>query len=164
MDNLDIRYSEVKDLDDLLKWLSNPEINNWLLMSKKKEIEASASNCIGFSKYKSSLTGVVDNKVCAIGTLFLMPYKKLAHHAMFYLIVDKKYQRKGVGSDMLKNLINLAQNHFKLESIYVEVFEDCPLISLLRKFNFERLAYQEKFVKDKNNKYLARVLYDLWLK
>ena len=92
-----------------------------------------------------------------------MPYQKLKHQAMFYLVVDKKYQNKGIGSQMLKNLLNLAKTYFKLESIYTEVFEGSPLIPLLKKFNFEELAFQEKYLKVKNN-YKARILFDIWLK
>ena len=99
----------------------------------------------------------------SIGTLFLMPYKKLAHEAMIYLIVDEDFRKKGIGSDMLKNLIHLAKNHFKLESLFVEVFEGCKIISLLEKFKFEKFAAQEKYIKD-NNQYKTRIMFDLWLK
>jgi len=164
MDGLNIRYSNMKDYDYLVRWLRDPDNNKWFSFSTKREIETSAKNWISFSRYKASITGVIDNKVCAIGTLFLMPYKKLIHHSMFYLIVDKKYRNRGIGSDMLKNLMNLGQNYFKLESIFTEVFEGCPLISLLKKFNFEQFAYQEMYVKENTDQYLARILFDIWFK
>ena len=163
MKNLDIRYTNQNDLYFLEKMLNDPDNNKWFPVSTKKEIEDFSKNWINFSKYRSSLTGVTDNRPCAIGTLFLMPYKKVSHLAMFYLIVDKDYRKRGVGSDMLKNLINLSKNYFKLESIYIEVFEGCPVISLLKKFNFEQFAFQEMYIKDKDQ-YLSRVLFDLWFK
>jgi RimJ/RimL family protein N-acetyltransferase len=162
MEELEIRYTNQKDMPYLKKWLEDPDNNRWFPFSAKKEIEDSVKNWIGFSKYHSSLTGVLDKQTCAIGTLFLMPYRKLAHHAMFYLIVDKNYRKKGIGSDMLKNLMNLAQNYFKLESIYAEVFEGCPLIRVLKKFNFQQFAYQEMYVKENKDQYLARMLFDIW--
>ena len=55
-----------------------------------------------------------------IATLFLMPYKKVSHISMLYLIVDPKYQRKGVGSSLLKNIMHYAKK-FKLESIHVSL-------------------------------------------
>ena len=161
MKELEIRYTNLKDLDYLLNWLKDPDTNKWLPMSTQQEIESIAKNWIGFSRYNASLTGVYNNQVCAIGTLLLMPYKKLSHHAMFYLVVAKEFRNKGIGDTMLKNLINLAQKHFKLESIFVEVYEGCSLISLLEKNKFEKCAYQEKFVKE-NNQYLARILFDIW--
>ncbi len=162
MKELEIRYSNQKDLTFLEKWLIDPDNNKWFSFSLKKEIEESAKNWISFHKYRASLTGVINNQVCAIGTLFLMPYRKLAHHAMFYMIVDKNHRKKGIGSDMLKNLMNLAQNYFKLESIYTEVFEGCPMISLLKKFNFEQFGYQPMYVQENNDKYLARILFNIW--
>jgi len=164
MKELEIRYSNLKDLTFLEKWLKDPDNNKWFPFCEKKEIEESAKNWIGFSKYRASLTGIMQKQVCAIGTLFLMPYRKLAHHAMFYLIVDKNCRKKGIGHDMLKNLMNLAQNYFNLESIYTEVFEGCPMINLLKKNNFEQFAYQPMYVKENKDKYLARILFDIWFK
>lgn len=163
MNELDIRYSINSDFDLLFKWLKDSENNKWFAFSTKKEIENSAKNWIGFSKFQASLTGVLNKQVVSVGTLYLMPYRKLAHEAMIYLIVDKDFRKKGIGSDMLKNLIHLAKNNFKLESLFAEVFDGCELISLLEKFKFEKFAIQEKYIKD-NNQYKTRVLFDLWLK
>jgi RimJ/RimL family protein N-acetyltransferase len=162
MKELEIRYSNLKDLPFLEKWLKDPDNNKWFPCSLNKEIEESAKNWISFYRYNASLTGLLNNQVCAIGTIFLMPYRKLAHHAMFYLIVDKNYRNKGIGSDMLKNLMNLAQNYFKLESIYTEVFEGCLMIDLLKKFKFEQFAYQPMYIKEDKDKYLARILFNIW--
>lgn len=162
MKELDIRYSNQNDLGFLEMSLKDPENIKWFPFGTKKEIEEGVRNWIAFSKYRASLTGVINNEVCSIGTLFLMPYRKLAHLAMFYLLVDKNHRKKGIGSDMIKNLINLAQKYFKLESIYAEVYEGCPIISLLNKFNFEQFAYQPGYIKENNDKYLARILYGIW--
>ncbi len=160
MENFQIRFTEQNDLGPLLEWLNEPEIIKWFPMSTKREIEDSAKNWIGFSKFKCSLSGVYNNETVAIATLFLMPYKKLMHHSMFYLVVDKKHQRKGIGSKMLEALINLAKEEFNFESIYIEIFEGCPAASLLEKFKFTKFATQPMFVKEKD-KYLSRTLYEL---
>jgi RimJ/RimL family protein N-acetyltransferase len=164
MKDLDIRYTEMKDFENLILWLNDKENNKWFPFSTKEEIEDSARNWINFSKYRSSLTGVKDNKVVAIGTLFLMPYRKLIHHCMFYLIVDKDYRNQGVGTDMLKNLVNLAKNYFRLESIFAEVYEGCPIIPLLKNNNFNEFAKQDNFIKEDNKHYLPRILFDIWFK
>ena len=164
MKDLDIRYTSMKDLKQLLEWVKKPENSKWFPFTTKNEIESSAKNWIAFSKYRASLTGSLNNEIVAIGTLFLMPYKKLAHEAMFYLIVDEKHRREGIGQDMLKNLINLAQNHFKLETVFAEVYAGCPIIGLLKKMKFEKSATQEKYVKEGPNKYLDRLLFDIWFK
>jgi len=164
MKDLHIRYSNMSDFEYLYSWLKQNENNKWFPFSTKTEVKSAAKNWIAFSKYRASITGVLNNEVVAIGTLFLMPYKKLAHEAMFYLIVDEKHRRKGIGKDMLKNLLNLSKNYFKLESVFAEVFGNCPIIGLLEKLNFEKTAHQEKCIKESSNKYLDRMLFDIWFK
>ena len=48
-----------------------------------------------FAAGAASLTATINHVPCGIGTLFLMPYKKVAHHCLFKLIVDPHWQRKG---------------------------------------------------------------------
>ncbi len=162
MDDLDIRYTRVDDYPHLLSWLKDPDINRWFPMSSDKEIEDVAKNWIGFSKYNSSLTGIYKNEVCAVGTIFLMSYKKIMHHAMFYLVVKKDLQKKGIGSSMLKNILNLAKNYFKFEGLFAETYEGCPIIDVLKKMKFNECADQPMFVQEKDGQFLSRILLDIW--
>jgi putative acetyltransferase len=86
----------------------------------------------------------------AVGTLFLMPYKKVAHHCSFYLMVDPEHRRKGIGTSMVRNLLHLAKTRFRLESVHAEVFEPSVLQPLLQKLGFEVFAQQEGYVKLEN--------------
>lgn len=162
MEELDIRYTEPSDEQDLEQWLEDAQMMQWFPFSNEKERKIMAKNWIGFSKYKASLTGVVANKPCAMATLFLMPYKKVSHHAMFYLIVEKKMQRKGIGNSMLKNLLHLAKNYFHLEILHAEVMEGAPIIPLLEKFKFSCFATQDRYFKTKQG-YLARKFFERFL-
>lgn len=153
----DIRYSVMEDGEYLKKWLKDPNVLRWLPPSEGKELEDAAQCWIGFSKYLASLTAVVNDVPCGIGTLFLMPYRKVAHHCLFKIVVDPKYQRKGIGTSLVKNLKNLAKTRFKLEFMHIEVFEGNPIIPLLQAQDFVISARQEKFVKD-GDKYMARVV------
>lgn len=146
--NFDIRYTIASDAVPLQKWLSNPDNLQWFPMSTEKEIEVSVKNWIGFSKYRASLTAIRGEDVCGVGTLFLMPYKKVAHHCMFYLLVGDAYRRQGVGRSMVKNLLNLAKNYFHLESLHGEIYEGSPLFSILLKEGFTLFLRQENFVKE----------------
>ena len=154
---LDIRYTYVTDLPYLRQWLLDPKVQKWFPVSEEREIEDCVQCWIGFSRYSSSITATVDGVPCGIGTLFLMPYRKVAHHCLFKLVVDPKFQGKGIGSSLLKNLKHLAKNYFHLEIIHIEVFEGNPVLRLLRNHDFREFARQEKFVKDKGV-YLARIL------
>ena len=160
----DIRYTYLSDAPFLRKWLHFPEVQHWFPVVEEKEIEDSVQCWIGFSRYSSSITATLDKgeTICGIGTLFLMPYRKVAHHCLFKMIVDPQYQRQGIGSSLLKNLKHLAKNYFHLELMHIEVFEGNPFIHLLKKYDFHEFARQEKFVKD-GDKYYARILYESYL-
>ncbi len=158
----DMRYSVIEDGVYLKKWLNDPEMLHWFPVSEGKELEDAALCWIGFSKYLASLTALVNDKPCAIGTLFLMPYRKVAHHCLFKIIVEPKYQRKGIGSSLIKNLKNLAKTRFLLEYMYIETFEGNPIAKILEAQGFHAFVRQEKFVKE-NGKYLARILWEVKL-
>lgn len=162
--DLDIRYSYLTDAPILRQWLQVPEVQRWFPVGEDKEIEDAVQCWIGFSRFSSSITATLDKgqTPCGIGTLFLMPYRKVAHHCLFKMVVDPKYQRQGVGTSLLKNLKHLAKNYFRLEIMHIEVFEGNPFISLLHKFDFHEFARQEKFVKDKGS-YYTRILYESYL-
>jgi len=162
MEDLDIRYSFLSDGQYLRKWLKNEETMKWYPCSNIKEMEDIAENWIGFSKFRASLTAVYKDEICGIGTLFLMPYKKVSHQSIFYMIVGEEFRRRGIGSSLLKNVINLAKNYFYFESIYAEVFEKAPIIGLLEKFEFDPIVYQDNYVKQ-DDKYMGRILYQKFL-
>ncbi len=159
---LDIRYTYVTDTPYLRDWLLKPEVQKWFPVSEQKEIEDAIQCWIGFSRYSSSLTATLNGTPCGVGTLFLMPYRKVAHHCLFKIVVDPKHQRKGIGSVLVKNLKHLAKNYFHLELVHIEVFEGNPFIHLLQKFDFHEFARQERFVKD-NDGYKGRILFESFL-
>ncbi|MEI6241959.1 MAG: GNAT family protein [Chlamydiota bacterium] len=159
----DIRYTLPADEKFLLEWMLDPETNRFFPVQTENEIKDSVRNWMGYARYKASLTATWKKEPCGIGTLFLMPYQKVSHHCMFYLIVKKEARRQGIGGSMVKNLIHLASHHFKLESVHAEVFEGCPLFSVLKRQGFESFAYQERYVKQSNGKYLARHLLESFI-
>lgn len=158
----DIRYTTVADASYLRSWLLQKEVQRWFPISTEKEIDDAVQCWIGFSRYNCSLTATVGDVPCGIGTLFLMPYKKVAHHCLFKLVVDPNYRRQGIGRALLKNLKHLAKSYFSLELIHIEVFEANPLIHLLQELDFKEFARQDRFVKDGEG-YLARILYQSYL-
>lgn len=154
--HFDIRYTYATDLSFLREWMETPGMLKWFPMQTEKEVEDALQCWIGFCRWSSSLTATVNQVPCGIGTLFLMPYKKVAHQCLFKIIVDPKWQKKGIGEALIRNLKHLAKNYFRLEMIATEVFDDNPLIHLLLKNGFTEIFRQEKYVKD-GDQYKARV-------
>jgi RimJ/RimL family protein N-acetyltransferase len=155
--NFDIRYSTLDDLPILQKWFADPMEREPFPFETDVETEDVLKNWIGFARYKAALTGTWDNVPCAMGTLLLMPYRKVAHQGSFYLIVDPMRRRQGIGTSMVRNLLHLARTRFSLESISVEIYEPNPILTLLEKNRFELYARQENFVKI-NGQGHARIL------
>lgn len=148
IDGLDIRYTYVTDIGYLREWINHPSVMPWFPMSTEKEIEDAIQCWIGFCRWSSSLTVTIHHVPCAIGTLFLMPYRKVAHQALFKVVVDPKWQRRGIGETLIRNLKHLAQNYFRLEMIGIEMFEGNPIESILKKQGFKEIFRQNHFVKD----------------
>jgi RimJ/RimL family protein N-acetyltransferase len=163
IDDLEIRYSELEDEPHLHRWLTEPDIGKWYPPGNELELKNFVSNWISYSKLKCSLTAVQKNEVCGIGTLFLMPYKKVSHHCLFYMVIDPEKTKNGLGEALLKNVLNLAENYFHLEGICAEVFSGSPIIKLLEKFDFEIYAVQKNYIKNDNG-YQDRVQYQHFFK
>lgn len=162
MTEIDIRYTYVTDILYLRQWLRDPQVQKWFPVVEEKEIEDALQCWIGFSRYSSSLTAVIDGTPCGIATLFLMPYRKVAHHALFKIVVGPEFQRRGVGTSLLKNLKHLAKNYFHLDLIHTEIFTGNPLTHLLEAQGFQVYAQQDNYVKDQGH-YLGRILYETFL-
>ena len=155
----DLRYTEPGDLVFLKQWLMEPKTLHWFPMSEGRELEDAAQGWVSFSRFNASLTAVIDEEPCAIGALFLMPYKKVAHECLIKLIVSSKWRRNGIGTSRLKNLIHLAKTRFRLKIIYFELVEGNPLEKILQKFDFQLSAKQEGFFKEEG-RYFDRLIYD----
>lgn len=154
---LQLRYTTMEDGPHLHEWLLEPGILRGFPMAEPIEVEDSVKHWIGFSKYKSSLTAVVDGKPCGIATLCLMPYRKLAHQCLLSIIVSKEQRNKGVGTILMNNLIHLAKHYFRIEVLYLEVYEGNPAISLYRRFGFNEIGFQKHFMKDQGE-YIGKVI------
>ena len=151
-----LRYTEPKDAAALKEWLAEPGVLHWFPMQDQAEVDDAVRHWIGMSKYRCSLTAVVDDVPCGISTLYLMPYRKLAHQCLFSIIVSKEQRRRGIGSILLNNIMHLGKEYFKLEVLYLEVYEGNPAIRLYEKFGFSEVGRQNYFLKEEG-KYYAKI-------
>jgi putative acetyltransferase len=160
----DIRYTRVTDTPYLKNWIDRNEIMKWFPFDREEtqDIEHYIRNWIGFSRFKASLTATIGHHPCGMATLYLLPYKKVAHSAIFQLVVDPDYQRQGIGFSLLKNLKHLAKNFFKLTSLHIEVMEGNPGLALLIKSGFFEVSRQEGYYK-RDGKYLAKIVMEIEL-
>lgn len=160
--DFDIRYTEMADGATMRQWLKNPDVQKEFPLSSVEEMDMFLPNWIGFYRFKCSLTAMYKDRVVGVGTLLLMPYKKLVHHCLSYIVVDPEYQRQGIGSALVRNLKHLGKDYFKFESILCEFYEGSHIEKVLEKQGFVHMLRQEKYVKE-NGKYRARIVMEVRL-
>jgi len=156
-DELEIRYTEAEDAKYLKEWLNESEILRWFPMADDVEIEDAINRWIAFSRYKCSLTAVKDGVPCGLATLYLQPYKKLAHQCEFGIIVGKGYRNQGIGSELIKNIEHLAKDHFRIELLHLQVYAENPAIHLYERLGFKEFGRQTDWIKEDENTYVGRI-------
>lgn len=155
--NIDIRYTELEDGKFLKQWLLDPDVSRWFPMADEVEIDDAVNRWIGFYRYRCSLTAVANGVPVGLGTLYLQPYRKLAHQCEFGIIVGPEYRGQKVGSEIINNLIHLGKEKFKIELLHLQVYEGNPAIRLYERFGFKEYGFQKEWIKENDGTYVGRV-------
>lgn len=160
---LEIRYSDLADGRYLKEWLLEPSIGRWFPVHDMAEIDDAVQRWIGFSRYKCSLTALKDGIPCGIATLYLQPYRKLAHQCEFGIIVGKEYRGKGIGTELLKNLMHLAKDKFRIELLHLQVYSENPAVHLYTRMGFKEFGKQTHWIKEIDGTYTGRLFMERFL-
>lgn len=163
----DIRYTEMSDVKYLKSWLLDRSVGRWFPMENELEVDDAAARWVGFCRYKCSLTAMINNEPVGLATLYLQPYKKIAHQCEFGIIVGGDHRGKGIGSSLLRNLIHLAKTNFKIELLHLQVYEGNPATRLYERFGFKVFGVQTHWIKETNEEgdpfYVGRVFMEKYL-
>lgn len=159
---VEIRYTEPGDVKYLKAWLLEPETGCWFPMDDQIEVEDAAVRWIAFHRYKCSLTVLKDGIPCGLATLYLQPYRKLAHQCEFGIIMGKDYRNQGVGTYLMSSIMHLAKEKFKIEIMHLQVYAGNPAIHFYQKFGFNEFGRQNNWIKEKNG-YFGRVFMERFL-
>jgi putative acetyltransferase len=154
--NLTFRLGEEEDQTFLTQWLLQPGVLDWFPLNDIKEVEDAVRIWMSYRHRGSVITALVDGIPCGIATLYLSPYKKLAHQSLFAIILDEKHRGKGIGTALLEYLLVLAKETFLLELVHLEVYEGNPAIGLYRKLGFEEFGVERGFIKSQG-KYFNKI-------
>ncbi len=153
---IEIRYTELGDAKYLKEWLIDPSVRLWFPMMDEVEIEDAVMRWIAFYRYKCSLTVVKDGLPCGIATLYLQPYRKLAHQCEFGIIIGTGHRNMGIGSYLMSSTMHLAKEKFKIEILHLQVYAENPAINLYKRFGFKEFGRQNAWSKEENQ-YVGRV-------
>lgn len=162
-DEIEVRYTDLSDGKYLKQWLMDREVSRWFPMADEVEIEDAVQRWIGFSRYKCSLTAVKNGVPVGLTTLYLQPYKKLAHQCEFGIIVSNEHRGQGVGTVLLNNLIHLAKDTFRIELLHLQVYAENPAMRLYKRFGFKEFGRQNHWIKEEGGIYVGRVFMERFL-
>lgn len=143
-----IRPADLSDHQYLVQWLSQPGVLRGFPLTDVREIEDAARIWLSYMKFGAVLTAVYDGIPCGIANLYIQPYKKLAHQALFAIVIDESFRGKGIGTRLLSELFELAKDKFHMEFIHLEVYEGNPAIRLYERFGFVQYGVHHRFIKD----------------
>lgn len=160
---LDFRYTTIADGAYLKSWLLDPSVRRCFPMADEIEVDDAVNRWISFSRYKCSLTATLNGTPCGIATLYLQPYKKLAHQCEFGIIVGHQYRGTGVGSQLLNNLIHLAKVQFHIEILHLQVYRGNAAIRLYERFGFNEFGRQNEWLKEDDGSYSGRIFMEKYL-
>ncbi len=162
MPGLTVRYTVPQDADHLKAWLLDPEVSTWFPMANEFEVEDAVRRWISFSRVKSSLTAELNGKPVGLVTLYVQAYKKLMHQSEFGIIVASGMRNKGIGSFLMRSMMRLAKEQFRLELVHLQVYAENPAIRLYKRFGFREFGRQTHWIKEED-RYVGRIFMERFL-
>ena len=151
----DFRETLPEDALPLAQWLSDPKILQWFPMCDAREIEDAVRIWISYGKIGAGITALWNQEPCGMANLYIQPYKKQAHTCLFSIIVREEMRGRGIGKQLLEQLMKLAKEKFHIEILHLEVYEGNPARRLYERMGFKEFGCQTRFVKE-NGKYRAK--------
>lgn len=159
---IEIRYTEVGDAKYLKQWLLQPDVAHGFPMDDEIEVEDAVNRWISFYRYKCSLTATIDGVPCGLATLYLQPYRRLAHQCEMGIVVGDDNRAKGIGTQLMTSLMQLAKENFHIELLHLQVFAENPAVRFYRRFGFKEFGRQPHWVKQ-DGVYLGRIFMERFL-
>jgi len=160
---LEIRYTEPQDAPHLKAWLMDPTVQRWFPMFDEIEIDDAVNRWVGFYRYKCSLTAVLDGVPCGLATIYLQPYRKLAHQCELGIIVGPETRGKGIGTYLMNSLAHLAKENFHIELLHLQVYSGNPAIRLYERLGFREFGRQSHWIKEKEGEYVGRIFMEKFI-
>lgn len=149
MQEISLRSTQKEDAPFLTNLLSNPTTLPWFPMSTPIEIADAVRIWIGYSEIGAGLTALFENEPCGFANLYIQSYQKCKHTCLFAIVVKEEMRGKGIGTLLLKQLIELAKTTFQIEILHLEVYEGNPAEAFYRKMGFTQFGKQDHFTKEK---------------
>jgi RimJ/RimL family protein N-acetyltransferase len=118
--------------------------------------------------YELFVVGVSDaHPGLVIGSIHFHSYNRqvLAHHGDFGISVDEAWRGRGVGSVLIRTLLDWAREHPTIEKVCLGVYEtNEKAIRLYERMGFRLEGRREKYFKTGPASYVDDLMMSLWVK
>jgi len=152
-----IRPSIESDSTYLTSWIQKPDVLRWFPMCDQREIDDSVRIWMGYIRMGASFTAEIEGKPVGMAVLYLQPYQKFAHHALFTIIVEENFRGHGVGKKLIEHFEKEARDKFRLDFLHLEVYEGNPARRLYERLGFKEFGKHPRFIKE-NGHYVCKIL------
>lgn len=141
-----IRKVEPADAEAVWKCYNAPQVVRNTLQLPYRSLESVRELLIKSGEGDHILVAVIDGEVVGTIGLHTTTRPRLRHKAGIGMMVRDDWQGKGVGSAMMRAVVDLADKWLNLTRIELTVFTDNePAIALYRKFGFQIEGTLRKF-------------------
>ncbi len=158
MSEIEIRISTPDDGQYMLEWFKEPGVLRYFPMVNDQESEHAAKIWLSFARIEASFTAELDGVVCGTAVIYVQVVKKLAHQALFAIIIDRKMRGLGIGTKMMHYLMKVAKEKFKIETLHLEVYKGNPAKRLYDRLGFVEYGCHRRFLKEPSGEYLSKIV------
>ena len=141
----------------LKDWLSEEGILAYFPMCNDSEVDESIRLWFSFSPKNSAFTYEKDGQPAGMAVIYLQPFEKHKHIALFAIIVDPRFRGEGIGSKLIRHLEKTGKNDLGLEILHLEVYEGNPAYDLYKRLGYKEYGKQKRFLREAPNKYSTKV-------
>jgi len=132
-----IRHVEANDAEALRQMNMHPDVYHSTLQIPHPSMEMWRERVMR-KPGRRQLVACIDDRVVGHLALEVMENPRRSHVATFGISIAPAFQNRGVGSALMREMVNLCDNWLRVERIELTVFVDNPAgIGLYRKFGFE---------------------------
>lgn len=157
MPGLEVRLSTEADGEHWAQWLLEPDVRIYYPMANDRERKESVDRMQSYARYQCALTAVYEGEVAGVAYVNLHPYRKIAHQALFTIIVGERFRGKGIGQQLLQHLERFCKQSYHLEVLHLEVYEGNPAIRLYRRMGYREFGFQSHWIKEGPGQYRGKI-------
>ena len=164
-----LREANINDAEGILKYLNVVGGESDNLLFEENEFQLTVEQEKGYIETMREndnalmVIGVINGEIISIAQVAAPPRKRIVHNGELAISVKKEYWSMGIGTEIMKLLIDFAKKTGVIKNISLGVKSDNEkAIKLYEKMGFEKVGAHKNFF-NINGVYYDEILMDLYL-